>query len=234
MRLSAPVYRLKRQAKLLSRQTKTGLHVALDRVAKNEGFESWSLLAAHAAKAATPAKTTLAALEDGDLLLLGARPGHGKTLLGLELALEAIRAGRHAAFFSLEYTTGETEAHTRTLGGNPDHLDIVTADDICADRIIAHLTGTPRGTLAVVDYLQALDHKRTNPPLSDQTAALRRFARQTGVVIAFIAQIDRSYDPLTKPLPDTADIRLPNAMDLSLFSKTCFLHNGEVALGATI
>lgn len=38
MKLTAPVYRLKRQAKALSRQEGIPLHLALDRVAIGEGF----------------------------------------------------------------------------------------------------------------------------------------------------------------------------------------------------
>jgi hypothetical protein len=38
-----------------------------------------------------------------------------------------------------------------------------------------------------------------------------------------------SYQRSQKPLPDIADIRLPNPLDLKLFDKTCFLNNGQVA-----
>ena len=44
MNLSAPIYKLKRNAKLLSRNDGIPLHQALDRIARNEGFKSWSLL----------------------------------------------------------------------------------------------------------------------------------------------------------------------------------------------
>jgi len=43
-----------------------------------------------------------------------------------------------------------------------------------------------------------------------------------------ISQIDQSYDPLAKPLPDIADIRSPNPLDLPLFTKMVFLNGGEV------
>jgi hypothetical protein len=46
MSLSAPIYRLRHRAKLLSRKVGIPLHEALDRVARNEGFQSWSLLVA--------------------------------------------------------------------------------------------------------------------------------------------------------------------------------------------
>ena len=38
MKLSAPVYRLKRRAKVLAREERIPLHEALDRVAMDEGF----------------------------------------------------------------------------------------------------------------------------------------------------------------------------------------------------
>jgi replicative DNA helicase len=82
--------------------------------------------------------------------------------------------------------------------------------------------------LAVIDYLQLLDQKRENPELMAQVRALKSFARQRGLILVFISQIDRSYDPSDKRCPDISDIRLPNPLDLSLFDKTCFLHDGEV------
>jgi hypothetical protein len=89
MRLSAPIYRLKRQAKALSRHKKIPLNEALNSVARDEGFSSWSLLAAQASSTA-PSRELYTRLSPGDLVLLGARPGHGKTVLGLELIVEAI------------------------------------------------------------------------------------------------------------------------------------------------
>jgi len=46
MKLSAPIYRLKRKAKLLSRDEKIPLHAALDRIASKKASPGWSLLAA--------------------------------------------------------------------------------------------------------------------------------------------------------------------------------------------
>ena len=92
MKLSAPIYYLKRKAKLLSRKDGTTLHSALDRVAIEEGYGSWSLLAAKHA-ATTPASRLFAQLAPGDLVLIGARPGQGKTLMSLELSVEAMKSG---------------------------------------------------------------------------------------------------------------------------------------------
>ena len=65
-----------------------------------------------------------------------------------------------------------------------------------------------------------------------QVRRLKAFARGRGLILVFISQIDRSYDPAQKPCPDLDDVRLPNPLDLSLFDKACFLNNGEVRFQA--
>ncbi len=234
MILSAPIYRLKRNARLLAREQRIPLHAALDSVAHAEGYASWSLLAARAAR---PAAGLSARLNAGDLVLLGARPGQGKTLLGLELAIEAMKAGRRAFFFSLEYNERDVIDRFRALGTNPSlYADLFVfdgSDGICADHIIARLADAPRGTLAVIDYLQLLDQKRTNPELAAQVAALKSFADRRGLTIVVLSQIDRAYDPAEKPFPDAADIRLPNPLDLTLFDRMCFVNAGRIHLGET-
>jgi len=235
MKLSAPVYRLKRKAKELARKDAIPLHLALDRVAAGEGFGVWSLLAAKSAETLS-AEGLLARLAPGDLLLIGARPGHGKTLLSLQLAVEAMKVGRRAAFFTLEYTAKDVLGRFKALGVDPAQFETLfgfdDSDAISADHIMRALAEAPPGTLAVVDYLQLLDQKRGNPELTVQISALKAFAQTRGVILAFISQIDRSYDPATKTCPDLRDIRLPNPLDLSLFSKTCFLNQGEVRFQA--
>ncbi|MBX3536079.1 MAG: DNA helicase [Chelatococcus sp.] len=231
MRLSAPIYQLKRRAKLMARNQDIALHKALDLVASEEGFASWSLLSAQAARRPTPPEM-LHRLADGDLLLVGARPGHGKTRLGLQLLLEAVHQGRRGVFFTLEYTEREARERIRllddTMSGIGDALEVVASDDISADLITSHLADAAPGTVAVIDYLQILDQRRNKPVLSEQVGTLQGFAGKTGVILAFISQIDRSFDPRIRPLPDMRDIRLPNRLDMSLFSKACFLHDGTM------
>ena len=48
-----------------------------------------------------------------------------------------------------------------------------------------------------------------------------------------ISQIDRSYDPSKKPFPGLDDVRLPNPLDLKLFDKACFVHDGEMRFQPT-
>jgi replicative DNA helicase len=236
MRLSAPIYQLRRKAKLLSREARIPLHEALDRIAAQEGIAGWSLLVARASSEALAGKL-FARLSPGDLVLVGARPGQGKTLLSLELAVEAMKSGGRAVFFTLEYVENDVRDRFRAIGVERSKFDGLfefdNSDDISADYIVRKLARAPRGTLVVIDYLQLLDQKRENPELMHQVRTLQSFARARGLIFVFISQIDRSYDPLTKPFPNLEDVRLPNPLDLTLFSKTCFLNNGEVQFRAT-
>lgn len=235
MQLSVPFYRLKRDARRLSRQQNMPLHEALDRAATREGYGSWSLLAArHAAE--RPAEALLRRLTPGDLLLVGARPGQGKTLMGLELAVEAARAGRQAIFFTLEDTLGDVQARlddfgARSMLANP-LFRYDGAEAICADYIVAAMCGASPGALAIIDYLQLLDRRRVAPGLDAQVRALRQAAQERGHVLAILSQIDRSYEASGKPLPDIDDLRLPNPVDVSLFNKRCFLHRGTIRFEA--
>ena len=233
MKLSAPVYQLKRNARRLSREKAIPLHDALDRVAVGEGFARWSLLVAKSAAKLSP-RELFGRLQPGDLVLIGARPGHGKTLLSLELTVEAMKAGGRGAFFSLESTRQDLEKSFRAIGADWTDFrplfDFDSSDAISADYIMAKLAAASRGTFVVVDYLQLLDQKRENPTLMLQIQALKAFAQARGLIVVFISQIDRSFDPAKKPLPDLDDVRLPNPLDLKLFDKTCFLHDGEIRL----
>ncbi|MDI4233626.1 DNA helicase [Bradyrhizobium sp. 31Argb] len=235
MKLSAPIYHLKHKAKRLSRGEGIPLHVALNRIALQEGYSDWSLLAAKLS-ASRPAGKLLARLKPGDLVLVGARPGQGKTLMSLELAVEAMKAGNRAVFFTLEYTEKDVLDRFQAIGAEYARFDglfeLDCSDAISADYITRMLATAARGTLVVVDYLQLLDQRRENPGLAEQVRVLKSFARDRGLIIVFVSQIDRSYDPARKTCPDIGDVRLPNPLDLRLFNKTCFLNKGEVQFRA--
>ncbi|MFK0162908.1 DNA helicase [Rhizobium sp. NPDC090279] len=235
MRLSAPVYHLKRKARLLSRQQNIPLHAALDRIAAGEGFQGWSLLAART-RTAVPVSELYSRLSSGDLVLIGARPGHGKTLMSLRLAVEAMKSGNRSVFFTLEDTEKVVLDRFPAIGADhaefADLFEFDNSDAISADYIVDRLGQASRGTLAVVDFLQLLDQKREKPELMIQVQTLKAFARARGVIVVFISQIDRSYDPALKPVPDLSDVRLPNPLDLSLFDKMVFLNNGQVQFKA--
>jgi len=233
MKLTAAIHRLKRHARLLAHQKTIPLHQALDSVAANEGFRSWSHLA-NSWRFRAPAQVVLDKLVPGDLLLLAARPGQGKTVLGLKILAEAAKTGRPTVFFSSEYTErsircllDRSNVDLPSLPRAPvlDLVDCVSAHHVTSQPVLAQA-----GTVAVIDYLQVMDQRREDPPLGEQIATLKSFACRKKVSLVFLSQVHRSFDPLCKPLPDFDDLRTSNPIDLTLFSKGCFLHDGEMAL----
>lgn len=233
MKFSVPIYSLKRLAKNLAREKNIPLHAALNLVAQDEGFESWSLLAARVS-AESPVDKLLSMLVPGDLVLLGARPSQGKTLMGLELAVKSARSGAAGWFFSLELNAIDLLTHLQTLGETPasigDDFKFDDSDGICATHIIEKLSAAKKGTVAVIDYLQILDQKREHPPIAVQIQTLKEFASDRGLIFVFISQIDRSFDTRVQPLPSLADVRLPNPLDLTQFDKACFLNRGAIQM----
>jgi len=96
------------------------------------------------------------------------------------------------------------------------------------------LLGAEKGTLAVIDYVQILDQKRTKPALAVQVSQLKSFAHQHKVTIICLSQIDRSFENAGKQTPTLSDVRLPNPLDLDLFNNAYFLHNGKLESALTL
>lgn len=233
MRLSSPIYTLKRKAKILARDNKIRLHEALDRIAAKEGFRNWGHLASRYSEV-TPANEILKRIRPGDFVLIGARPGHGKTLLGLELGALAAKVNRTGYFFTLEYNETDIRGRLERLGFDHDILGrsviVDTSDNICAAHIIDRLGGAAKDALIVIDYMQLLDQKRSNPPLDAQVRTLKKYATDNGSVVFMISQIDRTFEMSADGFPSIDDIRLPNPVELSLFDKKCFLQDGEIRI----
>ncbi|MEM7172980.1 MAG: DNA helicase [Pseudomonadota bacterium] len=231
MKLSIPLYRLKRQAKVLARSEGIPHHQALDRIAKAQGFGKWSLLAKWE-RDRGPSQRLIDWLVPGDLLLLGGRPGQGKTLLSLEMIVEGVKRGKPGRFFTLDYNEEDvleafqSVAGQRTLQSSLYGFD--NSDLIHSDYIADKLVDARPGTIVVIDYLQILDQRRANPDLESQVRDLKVFARERGITMIFISQIDRAFERTAKRCPTLEDVRLPNPLNLSYFNKACFVHDGLV------
>ncbi len=235
MRLSAPIHRLKHNARLLARKSKIPLHQALDTFAQKEGYASWSLLVARYV-AQYDVSAMERRVEDGDMVLVGARPGHGKTSLCLTLVAKALRRGEACAIYSFELSHRELLGHLETLGlevpGDTRRLHFDNSDDICSEYITAQLEDAAPGTWVVIDYLQLLDQRRTNPSLQDQVDALGRWTRDRGLKVLMISQVDKRFEEASRAMPSLQDVRLPNPLDLGVFPKSFFLHEGRLEFSA--
>ncbi|MDH6264864.1 replicative DNA helicase [Rhizobium sp. SG_E_25_P2] len=230
--MTYPVFLLKRQARRLARDKNQPLHQALDEIARREGYQAWSHLVAASNRQAVPDPAIFA--EPGEVLLIGARPSQGKTLFGLGLAADAVRAGFQASIFSLECTEPTIRRRLERMRRADDltsgRLRIDLTEGLDADHIMTQLQTAKPGDVAVVDYLQLLDQNRRSPTLRDQVARLRGHARDRRLRLAFLSQIDRRFELSGKPVPDYSDIRRLDALGTGLFDKACFLHKGKTSL----
>lgn len=127
MRLSAPIYRLRQKAKLLARKAGIPLNQALNRVANDEGFQTWSLLVAR-----NPAQSA-------------AEKSHGRRSRITALPLtnpdraEFVEAANQVFEAVLDRIEAENPERTRKLW-DPDHyVDkiLLTDDMLPIDRAYA-------------------------------------------------------------------------------------------------
>lgn len=240
MKISNPIYVLRRQAKELKRRQDVSLSEALNQVASREGFDSWSLLMSKS-QSVFPTKysETLGFLNDGDLVLVAARPGVGKTTFSIGLFAQAIEEERPRGFcFTLVESPPQLErriarysakfANAQANGTGEEDAEpylLSYSNDICAEYIISESRHQLEpGSLIIVDYLQLLSEKRTHPPLQEQVEQLKKFASEVGCIILFICQLDRQVESRTNQKPPLEDIRLPNPLDLGLFNKIILLY----------
>jgi hypothetical protein len=226
---------LKRRARELQRSQGLARCAALDHIAREHGYVSWSLLAAKAgpqpSRRAAGAGPLLQRLRPGESLLLGSRPGQGKTARAIALVSHVLRRGLPCWFFSLANDPTDVAA-LFTASGEPypspsGAFAFHHSDELCAARILEHLHGqvAPR-SLIVVDYLQLLDQRRSAPELQQQVEQLTAFARQSGCSFVFLSQLRSELDAQRRA-PRPSDVRLPNPLDLRLFDRLLLLQGGE-------
>lgn len=231
MKLSAPIHVLKSKAKTLKREKSISLNEALDCIAKEEGFNSWSLLQSKSQNL-LPQKYNeiLDYLNGGDLVLIGARPRQGKTSFTIGLFVKAIQQQRKKSFyFTLSEVhrdvAGRIGIYDQSIGQDNNTFELDYSNEICAEYIIKKTEKEVKeNSVIVIDYLQLLDEKRVNPPLQSQIEALKEYAREKKCIIIFISQVDREIEYKLSKRPSVDDIRLPNPLDINLMNKVIFLY----------
>jgi replicative DNA helicase len=231
MKLSAPIHVLKSQAKLLKKTELLSMSEALNKVAINEGFNSWSLLQSRGNEIFPKSyDQILEFFNGGDLVLIGARPSYGKTSFTIGLFVKAIQLKRAKSYyFTLSEThkdvAGRIGVYDESIGQDNNLFELNYSNKICADYIIDYTQEMiGENSVIVIDYMQLLDEKRINEPLQDQIEKLKKYAKETNCIIIFISQVNREIEYKNDRRPTIEDIRLPNPLDIKLLNKTIFLY----------
>lgn len=174
----------------------------------------------------------------GNLIVVAARPGMGKTAFALQAALVAGRA----LFFSLEMTAGElTERAVANLGQFPlkwitrpkdeetpdyasarvleaskmlakvsllvDDQPSQTVDAICSRARQAHMQEPL--SMVIVDHLGLIARPGKHDPseLGVVTSQLKRLAKDLGISVVLLCQLNRGLESRTDKRPVMADLR---------------------------
>jgi replicative DNA helicase len=212
----------------------------LDIIAKREGYSSWSLLVS---KQSNNLPNSYSDVFDyfnhGDLVLIGARPGIGKTSFSIGLLVQAIQNKKAKNFyFTLSEVhkdlAGRIATYDESIGHHNPFLGYSYSNDIQASYIIKNTESeVSEGSLIVIDYLQLLDERRVNDPLQGQVEQLKEYAKKTGCIIIFISQLMREIENRTSLKPSLNDIRLPNPLNLNLINKVILLYKDKSKLDKT-
>jgi replicative DNA helicase len=175
-------------------------------------------------------------LNQGDLAVVAARPRIGKTSFVMGLFVQAIQKKVARNFyFSLSENhrdvAGRISNYDESIGHDNPYISLDYSNDINADYIISKINNeVSKGSLIIVDYLQLLDEKRTNPPLQLQIEKLKSFAKEKGVIIVFLSQVKREVEERPEKKLSEEDLRLPNPLDLKLINKFFLLYKNKMGL----
>ena len=192
-------------------------------------------------------------LSPGDLHILAARPGVGKTALALDTAEKVLQANAttHVCVYSLEAPTAQlahriacrdigvsphairthriTEAQMRALHtrvqrlkdeGAVGRLRVVdtylqTVSQIRADVAAQQQQGR-HVSLVIIDYLQLMDAPKSHSrerEVATISRGLKGLAKDLGVPVLALAQINREVDKRAKGRPRMSDLRESGAIE---------------------
>lgn len=183
-----------------------------------------------------PLDIALGGLESGKAYCVAARPGCGKTAMGAQWARNAAERGHRVTFCTLEQPSHEIAGRmilsqlgksTRQIMGertlDPRIMDAAkhvselpirliqkpSKWDVLREAIRAEAEAGSK--IAIIDYIQLLDRGSgfmRNETIGIITAELKELAKDAGIPIVVLAQINRSGkdDPTMGNLKDSGDI----------------------------
>ena len=136
--------------------------------------------------------------------------------MSLGLAVEAVKSGNRAVFFTLEYAEKDVLDRFHAIGAEYAQFDGLfefdCSDAISADYIIKALASAPRGTLVVVDYLQLMSGRgrfeNRNQEISTISRGMKLLAKELNVPLLVLSQLNRA--PETRQgdhRPQLSDLR---------------------------
>src|SRR5574337_690934 len=156
-------------------------------------------------------------LRAGQLVIVAARPGMGKTSLALQLAHHAAAAGTPALFLSQEMSEADITDRILALHELPLYLDDQPAlsllDVASKARKVQRKVG--RLGLLVIDYLQLMTGTgdNRNAELERISRGLKQLAKELGIPVVALSQLSRKCEERPNKRPMTSDLRDSGAIE---------------------
>ena len=136
----------------------------------------------------------LGGMRPGQLVVVGARPGGGKTALGLNVAVNAATAGEPVVFFSMEMPESEIAGRLLAMGSGVSMHSVTRGARLTADEVRRIAEAAGRGGFGGCDfYLDATPDQ----PAGRLAAVCRRAVRRFGAKLAVVdyLQLMRPENP---------------------------------------
>jgi replicative DNA helicase len=162
----------------------------------------------------------------GEVMVIGGRPGQGKTALGICMAIRACEQGHRAAFVSIEMSERQLVSRMRAYYGCPmnadqgdEEISAYAAETVAALRmpivdlasgrlsdIRSHIRTLSRRDgirVFVIDYLQLIKVGKEGAEeyqrVTLASQAIKSLAREYGVAIILLAQVNREGGKKQRP-----------------------------------
>lgn len=175
-------------------------------------------------------------MNKSDLILVGARPGMGKTAFTMNVAVNAAKSGKTVAVFSLEMSAeqlisrliaseAQVPSHILRTGNIQDWVPLAHASSCMAEtrlviddtpglsvsQIKSRLRRVKDLGLVVIDYLQLMQSDTTTgnrvQEVGDISRGLKLLAKELSVPVICCAQLSRSPESRPDKRPMLSDLR---------------------------
>ena len=157
---------------------------------------------------------TLVGLGEGDLVIVGARPGMGKTSFCMNLATNIAKSTKkNVCVFSLEMSAEQLASRMLSSEALVDNTTGITVT-----RMKAKLRRVKNLGLVVVDYLQLMqgEGRRTDNrvlEVGDISRGLKILAKELKIPVICCAQLSRGPESRTDKRPMLSDLRDSGAIE---------------------
>ena len=174
----------------------------------------------------------LDALEPGKIIVLGGRPGMGKTSIAIQLASNsAVNSGKTVGYCTLELSSTQLTKrmmafHTNKDSGNTAVDDLLSSMIYLLDTTkiisdfefnISTLNKQTNIDLLIIDYFQLLPNAMKQDS-SLILARLKKIAEEKNIAILILSQLSKTADPYNPKKADLACVNDPdNAIDKIFF-----------------